>query len=248
MVSSLSIAFPTSPTAASREVARRMDPARALIDRALSGDAGAFREIFRAHRQDVARVVYRMLGPSADVDDVVQEVFLHVYRSLPAFRGESRFSTWLYRLAVNVTRMHLRKGRSRPRFADMEVPDVASEDDARRDDPEALSEQRERVRVLYRLLDGLGEKKREVIVLHDFEGMPAKEIATLVGAPVLTVRTRLFYARKELYAAMAAEPTLAGVVASLEKSAPASDPAASKPAEAGAVEDGPAAEERDHAD
>lgn len=221
MLSSISIAFPTSATAEGREAARRMDPARALIERALAGDAAAFREIFRAHRQDVARVVYRLLGPSPDVDDVVQEVFLHVYRSLPSFRGDSRFSTWLYRLAVNVARMHLRKGRSRPRFSDVEVPDVASEEDARRDDPESLSEQRERVRVLYRLLEQLGEKKREVIVLHDFEGMPAKEIATLVGAPVLTVRTRLFYARKELYAAMAAEPILAPVLSAIQK-----DPAA----------------------
>ena len=225
MLSSISIAFPTSATAESREAARRMDPPRALIDRALSGDAAAFREIFRAHRQDVARVVYRLLGPSPDVDDVVQEVFLHVYRSLPTFRGDSRFSTWLYRLAVNVARMHLRKGRSRPRFADVEVPDVASEQDARRDDPESLSEQRERVRVLYRLLDQLGDKKREVIVLHDFEGMPAKEIAELVGAPVLTVRTRLFYARKELYAAMAAEPILEAVLSTLQKNV---GPAAAK--------------------
>lgn len=215
MVSSLSIAFPSS--AESRESVRRMDPSRALIERALAGDASAFREIFRNHRQDVARVVYRMLGPSADAEDVVQEVFLHVYRSLPTFRGDSRFTTWLYRLAVNVTRMHLRKGRSRPRFADVDVPDVASEDDARRDDPESVVEQRERLRVLYRLLDGIGEKKREVLVLHDFEGMPAKEIADLVGAPVLTVRTRLFYARKELYAAMANEPALANVLDALQK-------------------------------
>jgi RNA polymerase sigma-70 factor (ECF subfamily) len=218
MVSSVSIAFPSS-SAEGQESVRRMDPSRALIERALAGDAGAFREIFRNHRQDVARVVYRMLGPSADAEDVVQEVFLHVYRSLPTFRGDSRFSTWLYRLAVNVTRMHLRKGRSRPKFSDVDVPDVASEEDARRDDPESVVEQRERLRVLYRLLDGLGEKKREVLVLHDFEGMPAKEIAELVGAPVLTVRTRLFYARKELYAAMANEPALAHVLDALQKAA-----------------------------
>ena len=220
MLSSVSIPFPSARgTVRDRETARRMDPSRALIDRAQAGDASAFREIFKTHRQDVARVVYRMLGPSADMEDVVQEVFLHVYRSLGSFRGDSRFSTWLYRLAVNVTRMHLRKARSRPRFADVDVPDVASEDEARKDDPEALVEQRERVRVLYRLLDGLGEKKREVIVLHDFEGMPAKEIAELVGAPVLTVRTRLFYARKELHAAIANEPILKGVLDALEKSA-----------------------------
>lgn len=196
-----------------------MDPSRALIDRALAGDAGAFREIFRLHRQDVARLVYRMLGPSPDVDDVVQDVFLHVFRSLPSFRGDARFSTWLYRLTVNVTRMHLRRARSRPRFADVEIPEAPAQD-APDDSPEALSDRAERVRALYRLLDALSEKKREVIVLHDFEGVPAKDIAELVGVPVLTVRTRLFYARKELYAAMAAEPSLAGALASLAAELP----------------------------
>ncbi len=57
-----------------------------------------------------------MLGPSPEVEDVVQEVFLHVYRSLKSFRGDSRFSTWLYRLAVNVTRMHLRRKPKKPRW------------------------------------------------------------------------------------------------------------------------------------
>lgn len=200
--------------APAREAALRMDPTRALIDRALSGDAGAFREIFVQHRGDVSRLVYRMLGPSPDVDDVVQDVFLHVYRSLSSFRGESRFSTWLYRLTVNVTRMHLRRARSRPRFADVEVPELP-EDGARDDGPDAQVERADRVRTLYRLLEQLTDKKREVLVLHDFEGVAAKDIAELLSVPVLTVRTRLFYARKELYAAMANEPSLAGVLASL---------------------------------
>lgn len=209
-----------------------MDPSRALIDRALVGDAQAFREIFRIHRQDVARLVYRMLGPSPDVDDVVQDVFLHVFRSLPSFRGDARFSTWLYRLTVNVTRMHLRRARSRPRFTDVEIPEAPA-DDARDDSPEALVSRAERVRTLYRLLDGLSEKKREVIVLHDFEGVAAKDIAELVQVPVLTVRTRLFYARKELYAAMASEPSLAGTLETLASELPGKPKigaAASRPA------------------
>jgi RNA polymerase sigma-70 factor (ECF subfamily) len=188
-----------------------MDPNRALIERAQSGDPAAFRQIFVAHRSDVSRVVFRMIGPSPEVEDVVQEVFLHVYRSLKSFRGESRFSTWLYRLAVNVSRMHLRKGRSRPRFADVEVPE-APRDGAPLETPDVVVERQERVRTLYRLLETLSEKKREVLVMHDLEGVPAKEIAEIVGVPVLTVRTRLFYARKELYAAMATEPSLAAVM------------------------------------
>ena len=191
-----------------------MDPDADLIARAQAGDTAAFRQLFVRHRETVARVVHRMIGPSPDVEDVVQDVFLNVYRSLPSFRGDSKFSTWLYRLATNVTRMHLRRGRSRPRFSDVEVPE-APRDTEPQPMPDQQVEKAERVRALYRLLDGLSDKKREVLVLHDLEGMPAKEIAATLEIPVLTVRTRLFYARKELYAALADEPSLAPVMEQL---------------------------------
>ncbi len=187
----------------------------ALIARAQAGDARAFRALFVDHRSDVVRLVHRTLGPSPEVEDVVQEVFLHVYRSLGSFRGEARFRTWLYRLAINVVRMHLRRARSRPRFAAVEVPEGPRADAPPQDGPDDEVDTQARVRKLYRLLDQLSDKKREILVLHDFEGMPAKEIADLVGVPVLTVRTRLFYARKELYAAMREDPHLACAVASL---------------------------------
>jgi RNA polymerase sigma-70 factor (ECF subfamily) len=178
-----------------------------LIARAQAGDEKAFNELFLRHRGDVTRLVYRVLGPSNDVEDVVQDVFVHVYRSLPKFRGDAKFSTWLYRLTLNVARMHLRRGRSRPRFADVEVPEHRR-DGKPAETPDVVHERGERVRALYDLLETLSEKKRTVLVLHDLEGMPAKEIAGVVDAPVLTVRTRLFYARKELYAAIAADPRL----------------------------------------
>jgi len=191
-----------------------MDALDPLIRRAQDGDEAAFREIFLRHRSDVARGVQRVMGPSPDVDDVVQDVFVHVYRSLKSFRGDSKFSTWLYRLTVNVTRMHLRRGRSRPQFSNVEVPE-APPDDEPLDTPERRLECSERLTALYRLLEGLSEKKRVVLVMHDLEGRPAKEIGDLVGAPVLTVRTRLFYARKELYAAIAKEPKLSALLAEL---------------------------------
>lgn len=188
-----------------------MDPDAALISRAQEGDTKAFRQLFSRHQGTVSRIVYRMIGPSPDVEDVVQDVFLNVYRSLHSFRGDAKFSTWLYRLATNVTRMHLRRGRSRPKFSDVEVPETRR-DGKPQETPEMQVERAERVRALYRLLEGLSEKKREVLVLHDLEGVPAKEIAVTLEIPVLTVRTRLFYARKELYAALAAEPSLEGVM------------------------------------
>lgn len=225
------VAVASSPSAAQT---RPMDTDAAVIARAQGGDTVAFRQIFLRHRGDVTRIVYRMLGPSADVEDVVQDVFLNVYRSLPSFRGDAKFSTWLYRLATNVTRMHLRRGRSRPRFADVEVPE-APRDSAPPDTPDVQIEKAERVRALYRLLETLSEKKREVLVLHDLEGVPAKEIAELAGIPVLTVRTRLFYARKELYAALADEPSLRGVMDQLMESLPGKPTRARKGSEEGAV-------------
>jgi len=187
--------------------AEAIDP---LVARAKAGDAAAFQALFRQHRDSVARTVHRFLGPSADLEDVVQDVFVHVYRSLPSFRGDAKFTTWLYRLTANVTKMHLRRARSRPRFADVAVPEAT--DDATAGRPDELVERNERVEALYRLLDRLSEKKRTVLVLHDLEGLGAKEIAAIVDAPVLTVRTRLFYARKELYAALAEEPALTALM------------------------------------
>ncbi len=227
--------LPALPLSRSASVAptRSMD-LDALIARAQEGDTDAFRQIFVRHRNDVTRIVYRMLGPSADVEDVVQDVFLNVYRSLPSFRGDAKFSTWLYRLSTNVTRMHLRRGRSRPRFADVEVPE-APRDGAPPDTPDVHVERAERVRALYRLLDALSEKKREVLILHDLEGVPAKEIAGMVGIPVLTVRTRLFYARKELYAALADEPSLQGVMEVLMDKLPGRPKRTRKSSEEGAA-------------
>ena len=231
----LILALSPSTVSPSTSVAEtRMDPDAALIARAQRGDTAAFRQLFLRHREQVSRIVFRMIGPSADVEDVVQEVFLNVYRSLPSFRGDAKFSTWLYRLATNVTRMHLRRGRSRPKFADVEVPEAPRESRPP-DGPDEQIERAERVRALYRLLEGLSEKKREVLILHDLEGVPAKEIAELSGIPVLTVRTRLFYARKELYAALADEPSLRAVMEVLMDQLPGRPQRARRSSEEGAI-------------
>lgn len=185
-----------------------------LIQRAQEGDAAAFREIFALHKDRVASIVFRFLGHSSEVDDVVQDVFLHVHRSLPRFRGEARFTTWLYRLTANITKMHLRKRASRPRVVDVEVPELPRHAEPPEAPDDALARQL-RIRALYRLLERLSEKKRMVLVLHDLEGMPAAEIAEVVEAPIMTVRTRLFYARRDLYAMFAEEPTLASLAQEL---------------------------------
>ena len=185
-----------------------------LVRRAQQGDTTAFAELFRQHRSTVARIAFRMLGPGADLEDVVQEVFFQVFRSLPDFRGQSKFSTWLHRVAVNVVLMVRRRARSRPV--------LLGEETARQEPSADLQPDQELMRArrlgaFRKLLDGLSEKKRTVFVLHEIEGMSPSEIAEVVGCPVLTVRTRLFYARRDLVQMMRSEPDLAAHVGEIEQ-------------------------------
>jgi RNA polymerase sigma-70 factor (ECF subfamily) len=188
-----------------------------LVRRCQAGDAAAFAQLFRRHAGLVSGLVHRMLGPSPDLEDLVQEVFLQVIRSLASFRDEARFSTWLYRVSVNVVLMHRRAQSRRPRLVDEEqappTPDSAPL-------AEAALETSLRVQAFYRLLGRLSDKKRAVFVLHELEGLAPARIGEIVGAPVLTVRTRLFYARRELLAWLEEEPELAAVAAELSGSRP----------------------------
>lgn len=186
--------------------ARLSDDEAATIQKAAGGDADAFRLLFLRHRVDVQRLVFRMVGARPDLDDIVQEVFIQVYRSLRDFRGQSKFSTWLHRVTVNVVLMHRRAARSRPTYAEEAPDDLAH--DTRQVLPDEATARRARMRAFGRLLDRLADKKRVVFVLHDLEGKAPAEIAEIVGAPVLTVRTRLFYARRELEAMWRDEPSL----------------------------------------
>jgi RNA polymerase sigma-70 factor (ECF subfamily) len=177
--------------------------------------------------------VFRVIGASPEIEDIVQDVFIHVFRSVHRFRGESKFTTWLYRLTVNVTKMHLRRKKSRPRLVEA-LPYTRESPSQAPARPDELAEQQVRITALRELVAGLSDKKRTVLILHDFEGMPPAEIAKVVEAPVLTVRTRLFYARKELYAAIAQHPILAASIEHLMQQLPGGsktqrDSAESKP-------------------
>lgn len=192
------------------------DAVPAYVTRAQRGDARAFEDIYRMHRRDVSRLAARLLGPRGDLEDVIQEVFIQVFRSLGSFRGDSRFSTWLHRVTVNVTLMHIRALRSRPQLGNELLHEPAAPDD---DSPADGAARAERLRALYKILDTLSEKKRAVFILHDIEGIAAAQVAKMVESNVLTVRTRLFYARKEVYAAMAQDPTLESIAQELQADA-----------------------------
>jgi RNA polymerase sigma-70 factor (ECF subfamily) len=188
-----------------------------LVARAQRNDRGAFTELFRRHRADVARLVYRMMGPSADMEDIVQEVFLQVHRSIGEFRGQAKFSTWLHRVTVNVVLMARRAARSRPVLTG-ETPTEYEPDAGLPPDEDAM--RRRRIEAFRRLLDRLPEKKRIVFELHELDGWSPADIAEHVKAPVLTVRTRLFYARREIAAMIREEPALAQLADDLDTQEP----------------------------
>ena len=199
-------------------LARPMTDDDALITRAGEGDQAAFRALYQKHRNDVARLVFRMVGPRGDLDDLVQEVFFQVYRSLKDFRGQSKFSTWLHRVTVNVVLMARRAQKSRPLFS---ATSEGWQDELRDSQalPDVDAERRERIRAFCALLERLGDKKRDVFILHELEGHSPSEIAEMVGCPVLTVRTRLFYARREIEGMLREEPSLRGIAGTFSRTA-----------------------------
>jgi RNA polymerase sigma-70 factor (ECF subfamily) len=135
----------------------------------------------------------------------LQDVFIEAFRSISRFRGDSKLSTWLYRVCVNVALQRLRKRKRLSEVSDESVPESTSSHT-----PEGDLDAQRRLHAVYNILDRLSPKKRVVFILHEIEGHEPKEIAAIVDAPVLTVRTRLHYARKEFYAYVAREPKLDG--------------------------------------
>jgi RNA polymerase sigma-70 factor (ECF subfamily) len=180
-------------------------PARGdVVDRVRAGDVAAFRELYAQHSRQVARQL-AFLVPRADLEDVLQDVFVEVFRSIGRFERKSAFTTWLYRVTVHVA-MKARRKQTRSRLDIVE--DLPDQPDAAAGplDTSLSAERQARVETL---LEQLSPKKRAVLVMHDLQGVEAARIAEVLETNVLTVRTRLFYARKELEALAKADPALA---------------------------------------
>lgn len=184
---------------------------RALVSACVSGDTRALRRFFRRYRPTVQRILHYTVGPSHDHEDLVQETLIQVFRSLPRFRGDSRLSTWLYRIAVRVALQHLRRPGSRPGAAvSLDDPEtrLSLVDHSRSPEQDVLV--RERSRRVRAVLDRIAPAKRVVLVMRDIEGLSGEEVARILDIPAATVRTRLFHARRELHDLAAADPLLCG--------------------------------------
>ena len=179
-----------------------------LIRRCKAGERAAQDELYQRFRRQVAANLYRVMGDRGEIEDLVQEVFVIAFRGLATFRHEARLATWLYRICVNVALGKIRARTRRPPpigVADLEAAAHGATLTDRPESPQRTMERRQDVERVYRALDRLAPKKRMVLYLHEIEGRDLKEIAYLVDANAVTVRTRLFYARREFYRALAGE-------------------------------------------
>jgi RNA polymerase sigma-70 factor (ECF subfamily) len=170
-----------------------------LVERVQRGDKSAFNLLVTKYQHKVANLVTRYVKNKSDVPDIVQEAFIKAYRALPNFRGDSAFYTWLYRIAVNCAKNHSVALARKPPSNDIEIDNAESFDDggALRENasPEKILLTAEIKKVIFSTMQSLPEDLRLSINFREIEGLSYEEIATIMGCPVGTVRSRIFRAR-----------------------------------------------------
>jgi RNA polymerase sigma-70 factor (ECF subfamily) len=167
------------------------------------GDRAALEVVFRAHAEPLARLLTRLVGPAADVEDLLQDTFAAAIAAFARFRGEASVKTWLHRIAIHVAHQHLRRPRHRREVA-LPDPDAVIHDPA----PSSTPEARELAQRLYAHLDALSASRRIALVLYAIEERSVAEIAVLMGASKAATRSRIFWARRALMRRMRADRTL----------------------------------------
>ncbi|MHB8053991.1 MAG: sigma-70 family RNA polymerase sigma factor [Candidatus Aminicenantales bacterium] len=171
---------------------------KTLVERSQDGRRDAFEELVRMYNQKVFALAYGFVRDRAAADDLAQEIFLKAYQALPSFRAESGFGTWIYRIAVNHVKDHLRKSSLRRTVSLDEIGEgpIAVEDGAESRIREG--EEEDRRREVFRVLETLPPKYRMILTLRDVEGLPYEEVARVLGIVPGTVDSRLFRARRML--------------------------------------------------
>lgn len=174
---------------------------RMLLRKVRRGDERAFAEMVREHQDRVFDLVFRMLGDREEALDVSQEIFVSVHGAVTRFRGESRLSTWMFRIARNHCLNRLKYLGRRDRGRSTEISDVSEallEAQAPSTRPDEAMAEREQKRLVQAAIAELGEEHRLLVVLRDIEGLSYHEIAAIVDEPEGTVKSRLHRARAAL--------------------------------------------------
>ncbi len=176
----------------SNDFALAADPLRALALAARDGETIAFTRLYESTREQAWRVLYRVVGHSPDLEDLVQESYIQLMRALKTYRGDSRVTTFLHRVCVNVGLMHLRGKRRKKE----ELTEASPEREAgEQHDPERAAQVKQAAALVQRALATMSEEKAQVFAYHELLGLKPEEIAELVECPVNTVRSRLNRAR-----------------------------------------------------
>ena len=181
---------------------------RLLIDKFKGGDHGAFDRLVDKYSGRAYQIAYGILGNRQDAEEVAQDVFVRIHRALPRFRGDSEFTTWMYRIAMNLARNKYRwnKSRGSQRNISIDAPLDGSDDpDAKRidvvegrlapDEKVSLDELEQRALTE---LDGLPELYRQALMLRNVDELSYEDIADLLGCKLRTIKSRIARAREEL--------------------------------------------------
>jgi RNA polymerase sigma-70 factor (ECF subfamily) len=176
---------------------------RQLVARAQRGDKQAFELLVEKYQRKLARLLSRFIRDPAEVEDVTQEAFIKAYRALPAFRGDSAFYTWLYRIGINTAKNYLMAmGRRAPTSTEVEAEEAEGfeEGEQLRDinTPESVLLSNEIAKTVNATIEGLPEELRKAIQMREIEGMSYEDIAQAMDCPIGTVRSRIFRAREAI--------------------------------------------------
>jgi RNA polymerase sigma-70 factor, ECF subfamily len=170
----------------------------ALLRRCMSNDPDAYNKLYAQYNRRIFNIAYRILGEESSAEDALQETLLNIYRGISSFRGDSKVSTWISRIAINVCLGMLRKGKIRQcsELDDESLADLQAESTPFVDPlaQVSLAELRLLVREAF---SRMSERQGVVVRLHDMEGNTIQEISKIIGCPAGTVKSRLFYGRQE---------------------------------------------------
>jgi len=173
-----------------------------LVRKSQEGDYPSFGELVKRYEKKVYNLAYRIMGNKEDASDVLQETFLQAFKKLPGFKGKARFSTWLYRIAVNICLMRKRK-QKKMKMVSLDLPILTQKEDEikreLRDDwsksPLATLENEEVRKSLSKAIDSLPEGYRIVLLLRGLDGLSNEETAKVLGISLPAVKSRLHRAR-----------------------------------------------------
>ena len=189
-----------------------------IIRSVLRGNVNDFEKLVTAYEKNVYNLALRMVGDPEDAADMTQETFIKAYRALSSFRGDSKFSSWLYRIASNVCLDFLR---SRSRHPQVSLSTVDEDDRATfelpdmRQNPEEQLMKKLGMEAVRRGLDQLPEQQRQILVLRELGGLSYAELAQTLGLEEGTVKSRIFRARKRLCALLLCDGNISDGAASV---------------------------------